>query len=165
MINNFCRLNLNNKLCLLNLYIMFFYIFINCASAKLPLIPPESEWRTFKGSFSMQYPAFIKYKKEFGVDSSPGTFTGPSIIIYYDYGWYGRETPQKRNDYLNFIITDDTLNGYPVKIAKYTHGSKFCATTYFKAVHPPNGLTITAHCTTQEALDLALRIFNTVIMY
>jgi hypothetical protein len=154
----------NKMICKPPVSIFFSMLFLlTCISPRIPLIPPVEEWRTFdygktglnSKTFKIKYPPFMKYRHDLGVDTALGSFIGPGIIVHYDFGWNNGHSKG----------TGDTLGGYAVKISRYSYEGKFCADTYFNYFYPPVGLLLTATCTTQEALDLAIRIFDTIVIY
>lgn len=62
----------------------------------------KTSWATKKiGSFNLQMPSWLKYKRLLGIDSDVGAYEGRGVTLSYDYGYYTNPGLVCLTDYLS----------------------------------------------------------------
>ena len=127
------------------------------AWSQAPAIPDD--WVTVQAArkiFEFKAPPDLKHLPARGKDSLVGRYESPSMLLFYDYGWYSSPLPnEKQPGYSSKMVK---INGKTAKVVTFDG----VAAVHFPKVKDKNGLTVYVTLKKKEAKATALQLFRTI---
>lgn len=145
---------------------------IGCSSARThaprlteknlsPVTAPTDWHKVDAVAFSLFAPSGWEFHQLQGVDSYVGDFVGDGVVLKFDFGGYssGCFNEAKKPAYL---IGQESIGGFPAKIAKPTTPGNGFTGIYFRKVARSTGLCLWGQDLTSTQQELVLKIFETI---
>lgn len=112
-------------------------------------------------AFSLFAPSGWEFHQLRGVDSYVGEFVGDGVALKFDFGGYSSGCFDEAKEPA-YLITQETIGGFPAKVATPRTPSHGFTGIYFRRVARSTGLCLWGQDLTSAQQEIALRVFETI---